>query len=37
MDYPGFITLGIYLRWKRVCYAMVHELLIDMNALSTTH
>ena len=35
----GFITLGIILRWKRVCIAhTLHELPIDMgNSICTAH
>ena len=34
----GFITLGIYIRWKRVCIAQLHELPIDMgNSICTAH
>ena len=35
----GFITLGIYTRWKRVCIAhTLHELPIDMgNSICTAH
>ena len=35
----GFITLGIYTRWKRVCIAhTLYELPIDMgNSICTAH
>ena len=36
----GFITLGIYTRWKRVCiaHAIIYELPIDMgNSICTAH
>ena len=34
----GFITLGIYTRWKRVYCSQLHELPIDMgNSICTAH
>ena len=35
---PGFITLGIYIRWKRVATIHLHELPIDKgNSICTAH